>query len=144
MAISLDLICSKCGADVVTEYVGSQTVEVEPCPCALAAPIPEEPIRLPYMTLARILTKKVVNVTYRKLNGDIRELKGFLGTNDMRHVDSKLHYFHELDENGVESDVSGAICRTNCKCLMVDRMMGVTHYDADSGVETLYEVEEYF
>jgi len=130
---------------------GETVIDVSVDPCGCMEPekdlYPElgnaEPIRLPYLTLARILVKKVVNVTYRKKNGDLRELTGFLGTNDLRHVDSKLHYFHELDDDGVDSEVGG-LAKTNCKCLMIDRIIHVTHFDADSGIQTIYEVEEYF
>jgi len=121
-------------------------VAVDPCACKIKEPVEDDsPIRLPYLTLARILNKQVVTVTYRKVNGDIRELTGFLGTNDLRHVDSKLHYFHELNDNGVDSDIGNNLM-TSCKVLMVDRIINVTHYDAGSNgaVQTMYEVEEYF
>lgn len=143
--MEIKFICSECGVGLEIKSLHGLTFAVKPCPCAEVEKdlYPElKPITLPYLTLARILTKKVVDILYRKKNGDLRELKGFLGTNDLRHVDSLLHYFHELDDDGVESDVSGAIARTSCKCLMIDRILQVTHYDADSGVQTLYEVQE--
>ena len=153
--MKINLTCMSCGEKLeITETSMPYTVDgetvidvaVDPCACQFSGVDcgDDSPIRLPYLTLARILNKKAVTVTYRKKNGDIRELTGFLGTNDLRHVDSKLHYFHELDDDGVDSDVSGAFCKTSCKCLMVDRMISVVHYDADTGVQTMYEVEEYF
>lgn len=149
--MKLKLICSECGLGLDIKSLHGLTFAITPCPCAKAVEedlYPElgnnTPIRLPYLTLARILVRKVVNVTYRKKNGDIRELIGYLGTNDLRHVDSLLHYFHELDDDGVDSEIGGGLVKTNCKCLLVDRMINITHYDSESGIQTIYEVEEYF
>ena len=146
------IICMDCGEELhtridVLDNKGTLQIEVEACQsfkCTQdAQPEDDTPIRLPYLMLARILKQMVVTVTYRKKNGDIRELTGFLGTNDLRHVDSQLHYFHELDENGVDGEIGG-LAKTSCKCLMIDRMINVTRYDEKSGVQTMYEVEEYF
>jgi hypothetical protein len=141
--ISIDLICSKCGKDVLATWAGGQTVEVEPCSCVVASYVEtDEPIKLPYLTLARILKQKVVTVLYRKKNGDMRELSGYLGTNDLRHLAANVHYFHEVDESGVDSDIGGGFVKTNCKCLIITRIYAITHYDKNTGIPTEYSVEE--
>jgi len=139
MGIELRIICLKCDAKVNVISMGREEYAVEPCPCADAKPEEEEPIRLPYMTLARVLKQKVVTALYQKNNGALRELTGFLGTNDLRHVSSELHYFHELDDNGIANE---NLLKTSCKVLDICRIYNISHFDKDTGTRQEYIVDE--
>jgi hypothetical protein len=150
--MKIEFSCASCMdalnvADTSEPYTvdGETTImiEIDPCPCCQnQTPEEGDPIRLPYLTLVRILQKKVVTVLYRKKNGDLRELTGFLGLNDLRYIDSDLHYFHELDENGVDSEMGG-VAKTNCKVLNINRIYSVEHFDSISGIhKQSYIVDE--
>jgi hypothetical protein len=91
-----------------------------------------EPLVVPYVTLVRILKGKEVTVTYRKMNGDIRELTGYLGEFDTRSS-GNLVYFHELIDH--QQDPASQV-----KCLSVERIGTIEH--VEDGVMTVYNVME--
>ena len=135
----IKLTCRTCGEKLESMAVFTDNAEIEflidPCTSFTCTeeedPNPDaEPLPMPYSTLVRILEGKEVTVTYRKVNRDIRELTGFLG-----HLkglsDGNLVYFHEL---------IGGTPPTACKCLIIDRILSVDHYN--DGVHTSYTVLE--
>jgi hypothetical protein len=142
----IEITCKKCGEpmEATAKFLDDDTIEflVDPCTsfeCTGSVCVPEEPLTMPYATLVRILKEKQVTVVYRKINGDLRELTGFLGEKDKRSHSGKLVYFHELIDRPVA--VVGA-ANTAVKCLMVDRIHSVEHVRTDTNQLTLYNVME--
>jgi hypothetical protein len=136
----IELTCQKCGEHLEADgfFLDNDTIEFLVKPCAsfeCTQPDQEvkdpEPLTMPYATLVRILDKKKVTVVYRKKNGDLRELTGFLGQLDSR-TSGNLVYFHEL------VIATGSSCQV--KCLTITNIQSVEHFE--DGVMTLYRVLE--
>jgi hypothetical protein len=141
----IKLICSNCHESLEAKnprFPDNNVVEFEVDPCTSFECTPQltdpdlypelEPLMMPYATLVRLLKEKEVTVTYHKKDGEIRELTGHLGQLDGRTNDT-LVFFHEL----VNAPGGSA---TQVKCLTMDRIRRVVHYD--QGLTTTYEVME--
>jgi hypothetical protein len=147
--------CKTCGEHLesTANFLDKDTIEfqIDPCTsleCTAESPLEEkdlhhedEPLVMPYLTLMRILGKKEVIVTYRKLNGDIRELTGHLGQSDARAASGKLVYFHDIVAGQEMSRISKLYKpKTVVQCLMLDHILSIVLYE--DGIRTVYHVLE--
>jgi hypothetical protein len=151
----IELTCNKCGEHLesTADFLNTNAIEfkIDPCTsfeCTQERPLEEkdlypelEPLIMPYETLMRILGKKEVVVTYRKKNGDLRELTGHLGRSDACAVPGNLAYFHEIVAGQEMSKMSKLYKpKTDVKCLLVRQIKSVVLYE--DGQRTVYGVLE--